>query len=779
MILLSLLLSADPGGLFPGALLGTPAFAAERATPDKLKELESEIVSLQDSVAELRRNFTERSGLIGVTEARQRYEDAVYQFLIGDYEHASTAFYILVQSRALGNADLARDSEWYLGECLFLMGNYRTATEAYRLILDKGVEHPFFSDAVRRSLEAFALVGDVAAFDSYYNTYIITGRVQTNDLINYTLAKSFRIRGETERARQTFDSIPQTSEYYSRARYFMGVANIEAGKYNDAIAEFQRVEGTTVSTPDQQEVMEMTLLAIGSLYYETGDFAKASEYYAKIPAQSPLYAEMLYQSIWSFIKQEKYKEALDQIDVFFLNFPDNQLTPGLRLTQAKLQMKEQRYEEAQASFEQVVQTYTPIQARLDALIRGNLWGDPTLDPYLARAISDTAPDPGGLPVYALSRLYGDDDVQRAVTSWQQVQSQRQEVADAERAIRELDLALSASGNTLGAFVAARNQLDTSRAALMAFRVQLLEVEGQYLRSRVPGTSRTAISDILAHRQELVESMVLSSSQGSTDTDRTMVYDAQVREVQNQANILIQQVTEAEQQVQSLIEKLDGPGNILSADEIRKVRAELVAQQQALAEYKAKLDELQSEPVRRNIMRTVEASKTNQEDTGARSSVITQINGLKQQMAGYRKYATDSDSSAFFAQLDRLWLLVDQIETQSSETGQVLKTAEARELALVQQRMQKQRETVAQLRTDLTERGDATQALATVIMRTGMEEVRDEFDDTILAADTGIVDVYWVRKTRTVEEIEALALEQSRLTEELNSQYQIIEENLEK
>jgi tetratricopeptide (TPR) repeat protein len=777
MILLLLLFSGQPssGTALVAPIVGT-ALAADRATPDKLKDLEAEVLALQDSITELSRNFTERSGLIGVSEARQRYEDAVYQFLIGDYEHASSAFYILVQSRALGNADLARDSEWYLGESLFLLGNYRTATEAYRVILDKGKEHPFFVDAVRRSLEAFALVSDVAAFDSYYNLYIKTGQVQANDLINYTLAKSFRIRNETSRAREAFEAIPADSEYYTRARYFLGVYAIQEGRLNDAIVEFQRIESTPVSTPQQQEVLEMALLAQGSLYYETGNFAKATEYYQKIPPQSSLYADQLYQSIWSFIKQEYYNEALAQIDVFLLHFPDHREVPALRLLQAKLQMKLERYEEAQANFEQVVEAYGPIEARLDVLIDGNLKGNPTLEPYLARAISETAPDPGGLPIYALDRLYSSDEVQRAVTSWQTIQAERTELADAERALRELDLALATSNNTLGAFVAARNQLDNSRAAIMALRTQLLEIEGQYLRSRVPGSSRNAFVTLLNTRQEIVESMAFSNGQGATNTDRMMVYDAQTREVQNRAMLLVQEITELEQQLKSLLEKIDGPGNTLSADETRTLRAQLVALQQALAEDKAKLDELGGEPVRRSIMSTVESAAP-QEDTSSRMAVIAQIEALKKQIAGYRRYATDADSAAFFAQLDRLWALLDQLDQQSIETAQVLRTAETKELAMVHQRLQKQREVVAQLRTDLQNRGDATQALAMVILRSGMEAVRDEFSDTILAADKGIVDVYWVRKTRTVEEMEALMREQSRLLSELNDQYAIIERNL--
>src|SRR5262245_53177972 len=126
--------------------LGGSASAAERSGGgDKLKDLEVEATTLAAAVEELRVNFTDRSGLIGVAEARSRYEDAVYLYLIGDFTSAATAFYILVQSNALGNAELARDADWYFAESLFEIGNYATAIEAYRAIIDAGPAHPYFA----------------------------------------------------------------------------------------------------------------------------------------------------------------------------------------------------------------------------------------------------------------------------------------------------------------------------------------------------------------------------------------------------------------------------------------------------------------------------------------------------------------------------------------------------------------------------------------------------------------------------------------------------------
>jgi len=178
---------------------GSVQAASDRSTPSNLKSLEDDVTELSTSIDTIQQNFSQRSGMIGVEEAKKRYEEAVYKYLIGDFEAASTEFFILVRSKSLANQSLAHDAEWYLGECLFELGNYRTATEAYRGILDIGPTHPFFSDGVRRSLESFAILGDDALFDSYYNTYIATGKVKTTDLINYTLAHSFRLRSQAER----------------------------------------------------------------------------------------------------------------------------------------------------------------------------------------------------------------------------------------------------------------------------------------------------------------------------------------------------------------------------------------------------------------------------------------------------------------------------------------------------------------------------------------------------------------------------------------------------
>jgi hypothetical protein len=73
-------------------LLGAPAEAG-RAHSDELNRIDNELIEIEGRMDRLSLDFTQRRGLIGAAEARQRYEDAVYSYLIGEYETAAITFF--------------------------------------------------------------------------------------------------------------------------------------------------------------------------------------------------------------------------------------------------------------------------------------------------------------------------------------------------------------------------------------------------------------------------------------------------------------------------------------------------------------------------------------------------------------------------------------------------------------------------------------------------------------------------------------------------------------
>ena len=778
-------------------LLPEFALAADRSGGERVRELETELGTISAEVDDTRLNFSERSGLIGVSEARRRYEDAVYGFLVGDFEGAATSFYILVQSRALGNADLARDSEWYLAECLFELGNLRTAEEAYRGIVDKGDSHPYFADAVRRSLEVFALLRNDEAFNTYYTTYIVSGKVEVTDLVTYTLAKGFARRQETARAKSMFDSIVPTSAWYTRARYQLGVLMITEGNLKQATAEFAKIESAPVGDAEQARVRELSLLALGRLYYESGEFSQASGYYAKVDQNSPEFADKLYESVWSYIKQgsaaesvmeaaepgsreaelaeadaaSRWRDALGQVDNFLIAFPDHRYTARVKLVRGHLHMKLREFDAARTAYEDLIAAYTPVAARLEELGQGT-----TEARRFVERMGDTG-GTSGLPAHAVDLLLGGEDVKRALGAYLETSRQAQELERAERDVADLEAALSSEKDTLGMFVAARNQLTLMRGSALSMRGRLIEAEVQYLRGRSGGPAKAELAAIAREVASMDESAASSNTSVGAITDRVQIYEAQVREVQQRAFRIQQVADEAAASGRSLAEVISTGTSKLAPSELDAVRKELEAARADLAQATGDLGSAQSDVTRKRVLRSVESSSI-VEDGSARGASISAYTRLRERTAAFRRSVQDTDSAALFAQVDRLWTQLDALEASSAEASRVVAAGEARETQAGRRRLAATSQKVVELRRDLDASLVATESVATRAVLTGLRSLQAQFEADIVDAEKGIVDVYWLRRMENTDEQDVLVEERSTMIRALNDRFRVVRENLE-
>ncbi len=515
------------------------ARAADRSVTDRIAGIDSDSKVLTSQVADIRRNFTDRSGLIGASDARDRYEQGVYEYLVGDFGNAATTFYILVQSNALASPDLARDSEWYLAECLFELGNYRTASDAYAAIIAYGPTHPYFPDAARRTLETDAILGDTAAFDKFYNDYIVSGKVKTTEVISYTLAKSFFKRGEAGRAKSLFDQIGPTSPYYSRARYFLGVQMIQEQNYKQAIEEFTKAEADPVIDDDHKRVKDLAQIALARVYYELGDMQNAVAWYGKINRTSPNYADQLYESAWADIKRASafeaesnaefaakgdtqgqkppvdpraivnWRSAIGQVNLFLEQYPDHRYTSSMKILQGHLHMKLEDYSGAEDNYQKVVAEYDPVVSSLAAIKT-----DRTVTGKFLDELTDDKTGAGEdlLPGYAEQILLARPEVNRAAAAWASLNEQRQELVDSDEMINQLQISLGDKSKRLGTFVTATAELDTIHGGALLLQGRLLDVEIQALRAAVP--SRRA--ELAAFQKQRDQAYALASNAKDVD-----------------------------------------------------------------------------------------------------------------------------------------------------------------------------------------------------------------------------------------------------------------------
>ncbi len=757
------------------ALCPSSALAAGNLQ-SRLIDIDARVVGLETKVDELGMDFSRRRGLIGSVEARYRFEEAVYQFLVGQYEPAALTFYTLVDSQALVVRALHQDSEWYLAECLFELGNLGTAAEAYQKVLAEGAAHPFFADAVRRLLEVHGLTRDDEAFNEVYQAYIVSGRVPATDFIKYTVAKSLWRQGQDARAQAMFASVLPESSSYLRSRYFLGMMLSQQGKFPEAIGEFQKVvEATGTGDVSDAVVSELAWMAVGRISYEVGDFAMATEAYQQIPKGSPYYADQLYELVWSYVKQERWSEALDYLDIFLLGFPSHREAVNLELTRAHVLMKEGRREEALSSYESVVEDYTPIEEKLD-LLKVNREDPIGYFRRLAATSSDQATVDGGLPPFAAEILVDDEAMARAVDVYRAMDAQQGDLEISESRIEQVGEALRRADSNIGTFARGRTSLRGVQDDALTMKAALIGFEIDYLLSRGNSADRDALTMLSGRFSVIQGSNEEADTETSSDTGKLQAWDAQVRAVQAYGG-RIEAAAQAElARGRSLSSLLDENPGQLSTEQVAELRKQIEAETAELRRSVMALERSNSDSTRSSLLAMV-ASQSGSPGAGRRAMVAREFATVRAELGRYRSGSTASDSSAVFSQLDDLWDRASSLDGRSQAILDRLDSSERTEIEVLRRRLDEETARVSRSRAELDEIQVGSTEIATLVAQDAFGRLQEEIGRTVEEADLGIVDVYWLNRTDVGDEMTRIGREQANAVRLQDDRFRLVRQKL--
>ncbi len=751
-------------------MLSSPAWAYD--VNASLARIEGQVTLAENSLESVSENLQNRTGFIGSEDAKRRFENAVFAYLIGDYDAGAKEFFTLVEAGAFTPGSVWQsDSEWYLAECLFELENHILAEEAYQSIIDQGPSHAFFSDAVRRQLELYGITGQGEKFYKVYETYIVSNRVEPTDLVKYTVAKSFYRQDEYARAKSLLQDIPQGSLFYGRARYVMGVMLVLDGELDDAILEFEKVSSSSINTAEDREVVDLANLALGRLWYEQGDLAQSSGYYQKVGRNSAYFADALYEISWTFIKDGDYQQALQSVEIFLLAFPDHRYSAELRLLQGHLNMKEAQYDDALQNYESIVDDYTPVEEALEAIAKDEYkpmeWFNTlveldSLDKYYGQEI----------PEYALEMLANDPDVARAVTLSKELARQQTEIEESEQLIDELNSAFAKGAESISSFNQGRLELQRLQGEVVMAKALVLEAEEAWLLENLPDNLAVEVRALRAEREKL------ATGEGTANTAR-MKAEKEAQDIEARMKKLDGDMSK----IAITIGELEGQ---VTAVEARLVAADLTPEQRAEVEReldvlngdlkagRAELDRLSGEydGLRQQATELWAAA-----ESSGNAAVNAGYDALHKDLAGYRRHVRTSDKNAITGRFDNLWARLDAIYAGAKRLSGELGSLEAKEFTRLKSTFDAEVGNVARERGELGQAQGQVSALADQVTRQGLERVRSEFAESVLEADKGVVDVYWVKKVDVSDEYSALLKEQEALVRELNGRFRLIRAGL--
>jgi tetratricopeptide (TPR) repeat protein len=360
---------------------------ARKAAAREVQSVRADLATLPPNLSAERRTFLSSEEMIATGDLALRSKD---------YDQAIDIFNRVVelyrQGRSSTNAHA--DALFLLAESYFESGQLLSARRQYSELLDHAAKAPYDSYAGRalgRLVDVAVQTGRRDSLDAIASQVERISLVDSSGSLDYARGKLSFARGRYEEALGVLGAVPQSSAWYHQSRYMMATvltkrALAEAGagenaeaqarlvvpgalaRLNPAIIQFHEVTQLPRDTPAHQHVIDLAWLAIGRLNYESESYLDAAQAYIQVGRESPVYYEMLYELAWVYVRVSDYERAERALELLSVAAPNTLDIADGALLRADLMLRSGRFERALRSYEEVRARFEPARERVDKFI---------------------------------------------------------------------------------------------------------------------------------------------------------------------------------------------------------------------------------------------------------------------------------------------------------------------------------------------------------------------------------------------------------------------------
>jgi len=352
------------------------------------------------------------SGSVGPTggPATGALKEAEDQYKADKFDAAAKTFHAVASGKTPGDAKRA---QFWLGKTLYKLEFFAASFSVFNEIVNAGPSHPYhklslpwlasLSKELPEGAGVLEQVGKYKPADLEDSAFD-----DVRDELYYLLGRFFYQRGDLGQAIQLLSQVPEKSEYYIPAQFFLGVAETREYHGKEAVEAYKNVlrkniqlrevaekdkkrkkkeskkkKGKGAATEDlsyeeeMQRFEERANLALGYIFYQVGKFETAIKYYDKIPLESPYWLDSILASAWSEFRLVEvepeqanlhYQRTLGYIHTLNAPFFYDYLYPESVILKAVTYYFNCRYGPAKRAVEEFNRRYPKTRDDLKALL---------------------------------------------------------------------------------------------------------------------------------------------------------------------------------------------------------------------------------------------------------------------------------------------------------------------------------------------------------------------------------------------------------------------------
>ncbi|MEE2900692.1 MAG: tetratricopeptide repeat protein [Myxococcota bacterium] len=776
------------------------AFHANSASAESslsASEAQEQLGTLITSVKELRGELDEVAKgygvqLTGLEEAsvERRLREGKVHFLLNDFLRASIVLMNVVENEENRSHPQYDDCVYYLAESLRRTGNFSGARSFFEDLLSR-------ARGQRLKEVVVALLGIADSTGRYDGVEVYVDRLMrvgdaSDPQVNYHYGKTlFRSAGTDDirysKALEVFSRIAAGGEASAKASYYAGVTLLQMRKIDEAILKFQEAAQRAGSAVEADEIKDLAQLALGRAYYEKGDVTNAVDSYQEINEKSPHFSDMLFEVAWAYVKasnqnvgnpEEKARfldMALRMSELLMASAPDHKLFPEARILEGNLQIRLGAPETAYDTFQTIIDRYGGAQTKLREL-RQTL-NNPT--EFLQQLVDDrsrTSAAAGMLPPVAIDWAIQSETVRDAVDVMKELSEGQAFLRESRNLIKTMEESLRGEqkytmftglGDARARAYAVENQL------LKAHR-RMLQLERGIHLPYLTEKQNAQLNLFRARRMSLekeVRNLPGSTKQvGKTSNEINAKYDATKKRVFRQnadLSAMRSQVAAVEVWLSENRSKLTDREIALMSKRARDIRSVLIQLENEAEELGERVETAQT--ISSGDGGRVHAARLRE----AYAANIERESGFLKSIRGKLPVEFQSSLTAIDAVRGDLRDIAQELQTlQRALDRQILSKVDG-----IRERLKLETEKLDRFEQEQDNLSGKTRSLLGPVALASLQSVIDQFNDLVMKADVGIIDVAWARKRDTTAKVNSAVDQEQQRVQDLTVKYQdFIEED---
>jgi len=711
----------------------------------------------------------------------RRIREGEIHFLLEDHLRAAVVLMDVVENPANRSHPRYDEADYYLATSLAKLGNYGESRKLYEDLLGR-VSGPRLKDVVGGLLEVAHATRRYENVERYVARLREAGGLSGAE-VDYIYGKTLfqSAGGDQMRLNNAYDAfkrVPNESPLAPQAAYYAGVVRVEQKQLAQSIPEFDLALTRTGKSESQYAVRDLANVALGRVYFELNQLDKSVEAYKRVGRGSKQFQDMLFELAWAHVKAAKalpddaakaveLAKALRMAELLMASGPDSKMAPEARILEGNLQIRVGSAEAAYESFQGLIDRYGGARTQLGELIAKNPDPRTFFDQLIGADLSRTS-STELLPPVAVDWALTMPEMRKAVSVLSDLKTGEMYAKDSREIIQTLELALGGEARfSLAGLGKARQRAHAAENRAVLTIKNLLDVEHRMASAIGNPNEVKTLQDARARRAPLEGTLQTLPSDTESAAGAGAAAVGQYREAEARVHRQFVDVASMRAQIAAVDVWIGTHRDALTKERVAALREKLVTARAEVKAMETDLDTMQSDLRVGADVASTEGGRAH--GAATRAGYLIAIQSEAALLKQYRPRFPPEFAA-----------LLPRIDAQRNAAEAVVKAGDALDTQmepLVEGKVAEMRKLVASEAAKLDAFDQAhgvlraqTDATLGPVAAASLAAVAAEFNDLVLKADVGIIDVAWARKQGVTDKVSELVRQQSERTKELESQF---------